>query len=278
MLTKLWEQNKRFLLLVGSGLVVFLILNGAVNGCLDQVDGPKGLYARVGQLEKEVRALHKELNPRYGEARARLEDYRRHEEALRADIELPPEPELTRFDAASPLIQFNQAVDRTWGEALEKANRASIPLPEKLGPEDFWIEQRDDRPEYEGHYAYLGIVRRALGALIDAGVAEIGKPLLEDEDWLPIIEGNEQVACVLRSVRFKVLGSYDSVLRVLKSLQEPGKFLQVSVRSLARQTGSGDERLLRGELEFVAIRLVDMAAGGAPGKATGPGKGGKRKP
>jgi len=258
MLTKLWELNKRFLLITGSGLAVFLILNGFVGGCLDSVEGPKGLLTKSGELEREVRALHKYLY-RYHEEKARLADYERHETALRGELELPAEPELARFDEGSALNQFNQAIDKTWGEAQDKANRANVPLPDKLGPQDFLIERKHGKKEYEGHYAYLGVVRRALVALIDAGMVEISRPDLIEEEMLPVVADDDSVSCLFRGVRFKVTGPYESFLRVLKALQAPQAFLQVNVRSLAAKS-PGEERLLKGELEFTALRLVERSA------------------
>lgn len=278
MFTKLWELNKRFLLITGSGLAVFLILNGFVGGCLDSVEGPKGLRTRSGELEKQVRALHKDLY-RYHEEKARLADYERHEAALRAELELPAEPELARFDEGSALNQFNQAIDKTWGEAQDKANRANVPLPEKLGPQDFLIERKDGKKEYEEHYAYLGVVRRALSALIDAGMVEISRPDLIEEEMLPVLANDDSVHCLFRGVRFRVTGPYESFLRVLKALQAPQAFLQVNVRSLAAKS-PGEERLLKGELEFAALRLVESSGVEAepgqklPGKApTSKGRG-----
>jgi hypothetical protein len=241
-----------------------------VGGCLDSVEGPQGLLTRAGDLERQVRALHKDLY-RYHEEKARLADYERHEAALRSELELPAEPELARFDEGSALNQFNQAIDKTWGEAQDKANRANVPLPEKLGPQDFLIERKHGKREYEGHYAYLGVIRRALAALIDAGMVEIGRPDLIEEEMLPILANDESVHCLFRGVRFRVTGPYESFLRVLKALQAPQGFLQVNVRSLGAKS-PGEERLLRGDLEFAALRLVDGSGAQADPGQTLPGK------
>jgi hypothetical protein len=258
MILKIWEQNKKFILIVGSGLVVFLFFNSCVSSYVGRVYGPKGLLAQSGKLERDVRTLFKEVSPRYYPEKARLEEYQKHEATLRADLELPPEKELDKLDEVAPLVQFNQAIDRTWALAQEKANRAAIPLPEKLGPQDFGVERTSTKREYERFYAYLGIIRRALHALIDSGVVEIGKPRLIQEETLPVLKDNENSLCLYRGVSFQVAGPYESFLRLLKSLQSPQNFLQVRIVGMGAK-GGGDERLVKGELEFVGVRVAERS-------------------
>jgi hypothetical protein len=254
MLAKLWEQNKRFILITGGGLAAFLFLTSILGGFVSNIDGPKGLLAKTAKQDKDVRALKKELTGFWDE-KGRLEAYEKHEAALRADLELPPERELASFDDAAPLNQFNKAIDRVWGAALEKANRAGVGIPEKLGPQDFGVSRDDRRPDYERHYAYLGVIRRALGALVDAGMAEIGRPEIIEEELLPVLPDDESVSCLYRGVSLKVSGSYESFVRLLKSLQAPKDFLQVRIASLEEK--SSDSTALKGELEFVSFRLVE---------------------
>jgi len=255
MFQRIWTQNKRFILVAGAGLAVFLILNSFLGAFVGRVEGPKGLLAEASKLEKDVRSLHKELNRNYWEEKARLESYEKHESDLASELQLPREKEVEKLDSAAPLVQFNQAIDRAWGQALEKANRASVAIPEKLGPEAFGVAKDDGPQEYELYYSYLGVVRRALMALIDAGISEIGRPELVPPEELPVVAGSEDFFCVYRGVRFKVSGAYESFLRLLKSVQEPRSFLQVRILSLGSK-GGGDERSVKGELEFVGFQIA----------------------
>ncbi len=254
MLSRLWAENKRFILIAGSGLAVFLILNGILGGYLARVDG---VLRKASLLEKDSRALLKDLK-RYWDEKSRLSDYEKHEAQLRGELELPPEKEIDNLDKAAPLVQFNQAIDRAWGLAREKANQAAVAIPEKLGPQDFGVEKGDSDRDYERHYAYLGVIRRALHALIDAGMAEISRPELIQEDLLRVIPDDDGVSCMLRAVRFRVAGSYDSFIKVLKALQAPQSFIQVNIGSLAAK-GAGDDRTVKGDLEFTTFRLVEGA-------------------
>ena len=173
MLSRIWAENKRFLLIAGSSLALFLILNSCVSSYARRVEGPTGLHARSTRLAREIRQLHKEVGI-YNEVKSLLAKYAEQEGELRTALELPAEKELAEFDDSTPLLQFEKAVDRVWEQALERANRAGVALPEKVEARDFRVARDDDQREYESHYAYLGILRRALSALIASGkVAQI---------------------------------------------------------------------------------------------------------
>lgn len=264
--TRIWEENRSFILVSGAAFALFLILNSCVSSYAGRVDGPKGLHAKAAGLEKNVRRLHKELG-QYHVVRGLIEGYEREEESLRGELELPAEKELEAFDAAAPLIQFEKAIDRVWGQALDRANRAGVAIPEKLGPQDFGVGRQDGKAEYERHYAYLGIVRRALDTLIASGLEEIGRPDLVEADILPVLPDDETMYCHFRAVRFRVSGPFQSFAKTLQAVQAPGDFLQVRVADMGPR-GRGEEEAVKGELVFVAFRLVDAAAlgGEQPGK------------
>ena len=189
MLARIWTQNKKFILVVGSSLALFLILNSCIGGYMHRADGPKGLGAKSAMLQRDIRRLQKELAG-YSEVKSLLQAYEREENTLRADLELPQEKEMDAFDEATPIRQFDQAVYRVWNDARQKANQANVPLPEKLDVRDFGVERQDGRTEYRRHYAYLGILRRALNLLINSGMTEIGRPELLEPDSLPVLAGD----------------------------------------------------------------------------------------
>ena len=254
MISRIWEQNKKFILVTGGAFAIFLFINSFLGGYIESADGPKGLLAKSSQLEREVRTLHKDLQNRYWEEKSRLESYEKLETDLRGQVELSPEPELAKLDTAAPIGQFNRAVDRVWGQALEKANRATVAIPEKPGPEEFGIEKEDGKAEYERHYDYLGVMRRALAVLVDSGMAEIGRPEIIEEEVFQVIPENDNVHCLLRGVRFKVAGPYESFVKTLKSVQAPKEFLHARVEM---EQKAGDDRTVRGHIEFVSVRLVE---------------------
>ena len=255
--TRIWGEHKKFILLVGSGLALFLILNSCMSGYIAGVEGSKGLLAQCVKMDRDVRDLQRAVSGYWSE-KARLETYERQEAALRAEIELPMEEEFQKFDEASPIIQLNQAIDRAWGQALERANLAGVAIPDKLGPTEFQVGTNDGKAEYENVYRYLGVVRRALLALIESGMTDIGRPDLSQFDELPVLPDKGDPVCQFRGVRFAVSGPYEAFLRLLQRVQAPQGFLQVRLVDL-RAKGQGDERSVKGVVEFVGIRLAEGA-------------------
>jgi hypothetical protein len=256
-LSRIWAQNRRYLLLTGAGLALFLILNSCISSYAERVEGPTGLYARSTKLAREIRQLHKEVAV-YNEVRSVLTGYEEQEAELRGAVELSPEKELESFDESTPILQFEKAVDRVWEQAVERANRVGVILPEKPDSRDFGVARGDARREYESHYANLGVLRRGLEVLIRSGMVEIGRPEFLEADYLPVLPDDESLFVLFRALRFRVVGPYDSYIRALQAVQSPGDFLQVRIRKMTVARGN-EEGLIAGDLDFVAFRLVDAA-------------------
>ena len=71
---KLWEENKRFLLVTGAGLLVFLFLYSLlVSGTRSVAEETNG--AIFEHLEPDVKRLHTHLKDAYHAEQSRLRDY-----------------------------------------------------------------------------------------------------------------------------------------------------------------------------------------------------------
>lgn len=257
---RFWEQNKRFLMTAGAGLSVFLVLNSLVSVYVARADR---LLGEASQAAEQARRLKQELKGQYWEIRGRLSDYERHEERLTKDLSLPLESAAGKLEEHALLVQFNEAIESVWGDALVLANERGVELPERLSAEeDFGYQTSDGPEELRRYYDYLGITRHGLVALLEAGMTEIRRPELIPEELQPIPQAGDRAAVMLRPVRFGCAGPYEAFARLLKSVQEPGRFIQVQVLSLLPVKGS-DAGLLRGELLFCGLRLV-RAGDGAP--------------
>ena len=267
---RIWEQNKRFLIITGAGLSVFLVLNSFVSSYVARADH---LLQRASQFAEEARRLKHELKGQYWELKGRLTDYDRYEEQLQKDLSLPPESALRKLDRRALLVQFNEATEAVWGDALKLANARSVELPERLSAEeDFGYEATDGPEELERYYDYLGVTRHGLMSLLESGMKEIFRPELITEDVQPISDNAGEASMMLRVVRFGCVGPYDAYSRLLGSVQEAGRFLQVQVLSLAPVKGSSDG-FLKGELLFAGLRLIrssgdvtELSPGGKPKK------------
>lgn len=266
---RIWEQNKRFLIIAGAGLSVFLVLNALVSSYVARADH---LLQRASQYAEQARRLKHELKGQYWEIKGRLSDYERYEEHLQKDLSLPPESALGKLEERALLVQFNEATESVWSDALRLANARGVELPERLSAEeDFGYEATDGPDELRRYYDYLGITRHGLLALLESGMKEIFRPELIPEELQPIPESGGDAAMMLRTVRFGCVGPYSAYSELLESVQDPGHFLQVQMLSLVPVKGSSDG-LLKGEFLFAGLRLVRSS-----GDLTKLSLGGKKK-
>ncbi len=250
---RIWEQNKRFLMITGAGLSVFLMLNSLVSSYVARADK---LLQGASQDAEQARRLKQELKGQYWEIKDRLADYERYEEQLQMDLSLPPESALRKLDKRALLVQFNEATEAVWEDALAIANARSVELPERLSAEDdFGYETSDGPAELARYYDYLAVTRHGLMALLESGMREIFRPELIAEEMQPIPDNAGEASMMLRVVRFGCVGPYDAYSRLLGSVQEAGRFLQVQVLSLTPVKGS-NESLLKAELLFAGLRLI----------------------
>ena len=250
---RIWEQNKRFLMITGAGLSVFLMLNSLVSSYVARADK---LLQGASRDAEQARRLKQELKGQYWEIKGRLGDYERYEEQLQKDLSLPPESALRKLDKRALLVQFNEATEAVWEDALAIANARSVELPERLSAEDdFGYETSDGPAELARYYDYLAVTRHGLMALLESGMREIFRPELIAEEMQPIPDNAGEASMMLRVVRFGCVGPYDAYSRLLGSVQEAGRFLQVQVLSLTPVKGS-NESLLKAELLFAGLRLI----------------------
>jgi len=89
-----------------------------------------------------------------------------------------------------------------------------------------------------------------------AGVVLEPQPV--DAEVIPVVQGNDSVKCLYVGVVFKVAGPYEAFLRTLKSVQGAKDFLQVRIEDLS-QKSANEERILKGELQFLSFRLAEGA-------------------
>ena len=57
MISRIWEQNKKFILVTGGSFALFLFINSFLGGYIESADGPKGLLAKSSQLLLRGRQL-----------------------------------------------------------------------------------------------------------------------------------------------------------------------------------------------------------------------------
>ncbi|MBI4585241.1 MAG: hypothetical protein HY717_14605 [Planctomycetes bacterium] len=273
---KIWEENKRFLLIAGGGLAAFLLLNAIlVTGYKNQALGKDGTIERNRLLEVKVQRLYKEVRDRFHEEKNMLESYAHFERDYLQRFSIPPQKNLPDFrKGTSAQIYFNDQIEKIWGEVSRKAREINCLMPEKITTQDLGVLPDDTAEDTQRHFIYLEILRRALNAMVDSGMKKIDKPKLHEEEPLPV-KGNPAAQIVYQRLTVQVQGTYDSFLQLLRKCQEPnqpnktGQFLQVILLDLA-PVSAGAASLLKGNLEFANFAIEEVKEEGAQPAAGGP--------
>lgn len=271
MVRAFWINHQRFLLICGSGLVAFLLLNSFVTSF---TEGAEKRYRACRDLQARIRRLHKGLATTYSAEVRRAEACAGHEESLAADVCLPPDrnPE---GDAAGRL-QFSKRIDQVWESVRAAANRRGLMLPKKLTTADFGIGTADRPEDYAVYQSYLEIVGRGLEALVNSGMTRIDTPELVPPEATRVA-GSEGSRCLYRGVSFAVRGPYEAFVGALVKGQVEGKYLQVRLREMRPvSTRAEEQEELRGALEFFTFRLEEETVEGVVPATAGEAGGDER--
>jgi len=266
-----WLDNKQFLLMLGLGLGVFLLVNWLLIGKMLTTAGLTD--AKCDTLRTRVQGLHADLAmDSHFVAKEKFDAYQDHEKKLATALCLPATLAV-EGKSGELSIKFDQAIQKTWAALRQEANKAGIILPAALTrDEDFGVDQDDGAARYQEHYSYLSMVEKSLGLLINAGVNEIGTPIeIEPPERLDVND-NESTVCVYQRVSIPVTLSFASLQNVLDKAQEPAEpHLQVMLKNLdAKGSANEEERVLQGVIDFVGFRLAEKqqddrpAGGGRP--------------
>jgi hypothetical protein len=247
---KLWEENKRFLLVAGSALVLFLSARScAIWPYAARAVGEGGTIARNQQQENQARRLYKEVRQGYHLQKALLEKHRELEKDLLSRFVLEPSAELKAPKGGEAKeVFFTRQIDRIWGEVHPKARQINCELPDKLSIRDLGLQPNASPEDVLSHARDLEILSRALNALVDAGVRKIERPRILKPEVLAVRD-NPDRSLVVQRIELRARGSYESILDVLRRCQKPGHGVQAALLDLdSRRAGSPD--LLMAHFEF----------------------------
>ncbi len=258
MFQRLWEENKRFLMVTGGALLVFLVARSCVigpyeAGATETVDENSKLKSRLDRLARPIER-------RFNIERSQLDEYLDIERDLRQRfcLRVPDDAALVKPGTAKEVL-FTQKIDRIWGEVYPKARLINSKLPEKISIRDLGMRPEDTEADLKRHTLYLEILRRALNVLVDSGMHEIGSPHFQPEVEY-FIRGNERHRIVFRKIDFKVRGPYDSFVQVLRECQKKsGAFIQALVLDMDPRRAGPDA--LNGRVEFGGFSIEE-----APGE------------
>jgi hypothetical protein len=248
MFQRIWQENRRFILQVGGGLAIFLILKSCVvEGFIGR--GAASLRSTNQTVEAQVNKLRNEVVARAPEEKKNLEELEAIEKDLAGAFQTPRPTDVPTAKGGSAQTQFTVRIEKLWGEVLTKARQRNVKIPEKITADDLKVSGPDS--DLEMSAAYLEILGRALKACVDLGMVQIDRPAIYLPDAEGPIPGADPAKAVYRRVGLTVHGPYEAFRRILGEFQNPG-FIQVRLVSLDGKSTVGPG-LVRGQLDFVGF-------------------------
>ncbi len=258
---QLWEENKKFCLIVGGGLLIFLILNSYF------VSGSKSAAEKLNReikapkkgLESQVASLHKLLRDRYNIERNLGEDYKEVELALLKKFSMRPPGVKVPEVKKNVEIYYGEKLSQIWKGLSKKKSAFSLAcdLPQQLSPQDLEIETNASQLFHLSYHVELELIKRGLNILLDSGMNKIERFRSQGEEEYNI-KNNETHKIIYQKISYTAYGPYEAFVKALNLGQKTeGGFMQVHLRDL-NSKGSKDSTRLRGVLEFSTFFLEEL--------------------
>ena len=253
-LEAIWQAHKPFIIKVGVGALVFLIVNAYQGSVLTQANA---LSNSAGSAESDLMALVEELQGAEGREKGRAENLdERLEPAVldailwRADQDLRlPEGE------NSPLLYYTKSLQTALSRIKQAAANWSADVPRDAKGLDLATEVAEH--EVPEALAQIDVVQRLVQRLLDAGVRTVQGINLGDPRYSPL----EGLGGHLRALPIDVDFEANTrvLARVLAEVQVAGSFLELTGCEIQRE-GKGPVRV---HLELQALSRVDAPPEGA---------------
>lgn len=247
-----WQENKRFVLTVLGGLIVFWIGNMMIDSFIGS-DLRSKQASRVSLQRKlrEERFLPRDL----ATARSQNEELVAARDELSGALAWSARPEF-RLDPSrgSAGNQYFATAQRVRDDLLRRAGRRNVRIDQDLGLPAL-APTRDD--EIERHLEALDLVERVVGLAIDERVERVDDIEISLD---PGLRGRKGVGRVERTrIKMKMVGESAPMLRVLAATQAPalGASLVIEELEIVPERTKTDE--VRLEVKFLAPRVAAPA-------------------
>ncbi len=247
-LNEYWQENKRFVLTVLGGGLVFLIATQVIDPVIgDDLRSTRRTRDSVQRELKESRYLARDL----ANARTQNEALAVARDDLAQYVGYPTREEFqldrSRGSAGN---QYFDAVTRVREDLLRRAGRRNIRLAQDLGLPTL-APTRDD--EIARHLDALDLIERVVNLCIDERVERVDKIEIKID---PGLHGRHGVGTVEKTrVKMKMTGASAPMLRVIAATQSPEvgpSILIEEIEIIPERTKTDEVRL---EVTFLAPRL-----------------------
>lgn len=247
-----WQENKRFVLTVVAGLIVFMIGEMMISSFIkDELDSKKRTLGNIQRELKESRYKARDLT----QARTENQALRETTETLVGAVAFQPR-DLFRADPARGSLgnQYFAAVTTVRDDLLREAGRAGIRIVPDIGLPAL-APTRDD--ELERHLDALDLIERVLRIAIREGVERVDRIQIKLDTKLHAKGG---VGLVERTkVEMKMSGDSAPMLRLIAATQTPsfGPSILIDAQEMVPERLKTDEAKLN--ITFLAPRVKVLA-------------------
>jgi hypothetical protein len=247
-----WQENKRFALMVGAGVVVFVIgfalessmYQGQVNAALAGITGYKNKLKDALFSSQDLAAVEAE-NAALRDSTAKLS----------AAVAFHARPEFVPDPAAGPSTNhYLRTFSRVHEELLQRASRAGLTLDGSLGMPEL---QPTNESEIVRYLEALDLVESVADLAIRAHAARIDKVQVRLD---PARSSREGVGAIERTrVQMQLSGSSLAMTRVLEWSQRPpsgGRVFALDQVDMNPARGKNSE--VRLDVTFVIARVKPL--------------------
>ncbi len=244
-----WQENKRFIITVVAGLVVFLIGTLIVNGLVDS-DLRKALRARTGyrnSLNNKARHTSADKTRARDDNEALMASF----EALRGGVEFAPRPGFS-LDASrgSASSQYFTAVDQVRGDIDILRSRYRVMLPDGLGLEPV---KTNSASTISRHLEALDLLDRALHCAIESGVKNITKVRVELD---PAFNSRAGLGAVERTLSLIQIVSPSEAVTDMLMLSQSDRFGQpLPIENFELKVARSKQDEVTAEVTFMVVRV-----------------------
>jgi hypothetical protein len=248
-LNEYWQENKRFIVSVASGLIVFVTGSMLVNSFFrdDLVQQKKSAASTENKLKNEPMYSTADLT----QAEKENEDLKRAVQALSKAVEFQPrEPFRLDPQKGSANNQYFQAVSSVREHLLTDCGRGNLRIQEDLGLPALSPTHESEIARY---LAALDLVDRAVRVALSAGIERIDKmQILLD----PKLTSRQGVGDVERTrITFGISGHTGPMVQFLLQTQSPKDFPPLLIEKAEIQPALGKVDEAKLDVTFVLAQL-----------------------
>lgn len=246
-----WQENKRFVVTVGTGALVFLIafffLSDSYGSAARQA---RSRLTKASTELKAGRYSAADLSRAQEQNEALLADYA----ALSMAVAFEPRPEfLLQEGLGSPNNQYFLRRDEVRADLAQMAGRRRISLPDGLGLEPLKTLNVDT---IERHMEALDLLDRVLRCAIDAGVQQVTEVRVTLD---PGFGSRTGVGRVERTrVTLRMMGDAESLTHTMAVTQTNRYGKPLTVERFDLKSAARKRNEVSAEVTFLVVRLSDV--------------------